>query len=217
MRRLPVYLVLDTSSSMYGEPILAVQNGLDMLVSTLRQDPYALETAFLSVITFDTDARQVSPLTELTDFQAPLIEAKGTTSLGEGLTLAAACIQREVKKTSADQKGDWKPLVFLMTDGAPTDSWKEGADALRMVKPGLIVCCAAGRDAKVDILEQISEAVVLLDVADSNTIAAFFKWVSASITTSSRRIDLGKEEVGGIKDLPPMPAGVNLKKPGDAA
>jgi len=188
-----------------------------MLVSTLRQDPYALETAFLSVITFDTDARQVSPLTELTDFQAPLIEAKGTTSLGEGLTLAAACIQREVKKTSADQKGDWKPLVFLMTDGAPTDSWKEGADALRMVKPGLIVCCAAGRDAKVDILEQISEAVVLLDVADSNTIAAFFKWVSASITTSSRRIDLGKEEVGGIKDLPPMPAGVNLKKPGDAA
>lgn len=217
MRRLPVYLVLDTSSSMYGEPILAVQNGLDMLVSTLRQDPYALETAFLSVITFDTDARQVSPLTELTDFEAPLIEAKGATALGQGLSLTAACIQREIKKTSADQKGDWKPLIFLMTDGAPTDSWKKGADALRLVQPGLIVCCAAGRDAKVDVLEQISEAVVLLDVADSNTIAAFFKWVSASITTSSRRIDLSKEEVGGIKDLPSMPAGVNLKKPGDAA
>lgn len=64
MRHLPVYLVLDTSSSMSGEPILAVRNGLDMLVSTLRQDPYALETAFLSVITFDTDARQLLPLTE---------------------------------------------------------------------------------------------------------------------------------------------------------
>lgn len=47
MRRLPIYLLLDTSSSMSGEPITAVQNGLDLLVSTLRQDPYALETAFL--------------------------------------------------------------------------------------------------------------------------------------------------------------------------
>lgn len=45
MRRLPVYLLLDTSGSMYGEPIEAVKNGVQVLVSTLRQDPYALETA----------------------------------------------------------------------------------------------------------------------------------------------------------------------------
>lgn len=81
MRRLPIYLLLDTSSSMSGEPITAVQNGLDLLVSTLRQDPYALETAFLSVITFDTDARQVVPLTEITDFQTPNIQANGVTAL----------------------------------------------------------------------------------------------------------------------------------------
>jgi uncharacterized protein YegL len=59
MRRLPVYLLLDTSGSMSGEPIESVKNGMQVLVSALRQDPYALETAYLSVITFDGTARQV--------------------------------------------------------------------------------------------------------------------------------------------------------------
>ena len=45
MRRLPVYLVIDTSGSMYGESIESVKNGIDLLVSSLRQDPHALETA----------------------------------------------------------------------------------------------------------------------------------------------------------------------------
>ena len=70
MRRLPVYLLLDTSGSMSGEPIQQVKNGVQMLVSALRQDPQALETAYLSVITFDTTAREVVPLTDLPSFQA---------------------------------------------------------------------------------------------------------------------------------------------------
>ena len=59
MRRLPVYLLLDTSGSMSGEPIEQVKNGLQMLVAGLRQDPYALETAYLAVITFDSAAQEV--------------------------------------------------------------------------------------------------------------------------------------------------------------
>ncbi|EDN3960136.1 tellurium resistance protein TerY, partial [Salmonella enterica subsp. enterica serovar Typhimurium] len=54
MRRLPVYLLLDTSGSMHGEPIEAVKNGVQTLLTTLKQDPYALETAYVSVITFDS-------------------------------------------------------------------------------------------------------------------------------------------------------------------
>lgn len=63
MRRLPVYLLLDTSGSMHGEPIEAVKNGVQTLLTTLKQDPYALETAYVSVITFDSTARQAVPLT----------------------------------------------------------------------------------------------------------------------------------------------------------
>ena len=53
-RRLPVYVLLDTSGSMSGEPIQAVRSGIDMLLEALRSDPQALETAWLSFITFDT-------------------------------------------------------------------------------------------------------------------------------------------------------------------
>jgi uncharacterized protein YegL len=213
MRRLPVYLLLDTSASMRGEAINAVRDGLNLLVSTLRQDPYALETAYLSVITFDTDARQVVPLTELTDFQAPDLEASGATSMGKALSVLADCISREVQKSRPDAKGDWKPLVFLMTDGSPTDSITKGLAEFRAANPGMVICCAAGPDADVRVLREISEIVVELDTTNGTTIASFFKWVSASITTSSRKIDLSKDELGGASELPSTPAGVNLTKP----
>ena len=80
-RRLPVYLLLDCSGSMSGEPIEAVRQGLRMLVSDLRGDPQALETAYLSVITFASSAQQVCPLTELMMFQEPNLDASGSTSL----------------------------------------------------------------------------------------------------------------------------------------
>ncbi|HDC91792.1 TPA_asm: VWA domain-containing protein, partial [Klebsiella pneumoniae] len=121
MRRLPVYLLLDTSGSMHGEPIEAVKNGVQTLLTTLKQDPYALETAFVSVITFSSSAHQAVPLTDLLSFNLPSLTASGTTALGEALSLIANRIDSEVMKTTADTKGDWRPLVFLMTDGAPTD------------------------------------------------------------------------------------------------
>ena len=72
---------------MDGEPIEQVKTGVDMLVSSLRSDPYALETAYLSVITFNTNANVAVPLTELTDFQVPDLRAAGLTSLGEAFKL----------------------------------------------------------------------------------------------------------------------------------
>ena len=209
-RKLPVYLLLDTSGSMAGEPIEAVKNGVQMLVSTLRQDPHALETAYLSIIGFGSSASVLVPLTELAAFQLPSLTASGTTSMGEALKLLATQIDAEVTRTTADTKGDWKPLVFLMTDGLPTDDWQAGADALKKRKVGTVVACAAGQQCDEAILKQITEIVVRLDTADNNTIAAFFKWVSASIATGSQRVDSGGKEVAGLDDLPPPPAEINL-------
>jgi uncharacterized protein YegL len=210
MRRLPVYLLLDVSGSMSGEPIEAVKTGVQTLVSTLRQDPYALETAYLSVITFDTTAKQVAPLTELATFQSPNISASGTTALGEALALLSNKIEAEVVKSTNEIKGDWKPLIFIMTDGVPTDDWKRGLSQLKNVATGIIIACAAGQGADTTILKQITEVVVQLDTADSSTIKAFFKWVSASVSTGSQKVDSGQKEVSGLDDLPPPPPEVNV-------
>jgi uncharacterized protein YegL len=209
MRRLPVYLILDTSGSMTGEPIEAVKNGVQVLVSTLRQDPYALETAFLSIITFDSSAKQIVPLTELSMFQMPTIQASGATALGDALSLLANKIDSEVTKTTTEVKGDWKPLVFIMTDGGPTDDWKRGLAEFQKRKTGLVIACAAGQGADTNVLKQITECVVQLDTADSATIKAFFKWVSASVSTGSAKVDSGTEVVG-IGELPPPPPEVNI-------
>ena len=210
MRRLPVYLLLDTSGSMHGEPIEAVKNGVEILVSSLRQDPYALETAYLSIITFDTQAKQLMPLTEIAMFQPPQLQATGTTQFGEALALLADKIDQEVQKTTHDTRGDWKPLVFIMTDGAPTDDWTKGLARLKQAKTGMIIACAAGHNADTSILKQITEVVVELATADSNTIKAFFKWVSASISTGSQKVDARQKEVAGLNDLPPQPPKVNV-------
>jgi len=210
MRRLPVYLLLDTSGSMGGEPIEAVKTGVQTLVSTLRQDPQALETAYLSVITFDSAAKQICPLTELSMFQTPSIAASGSTELGSGLRLLAERIEAEVVKSTPEQKGDWKPLVFLMTDGGPTDDWQAGLKRLSTVRTGMIVACAAGHGADTSVLKQITEVVVQLDTADSSTIKAFFKWVSASIAVGSQKVDQGNKEVTGLSELPPPPPEVNI-------
>lgn len=210
MRRLPVYLLLDCSGSMYGEPIEAVKNGVQVLVSTLRQDPYALETAYLSIITFDSSARQVSPLTELSAFQQPNIQASGCTALGEALALLAQKADQEVTKTTADQKGDWKPLVFIMTDGEPTDDLNKGLAEFKKRKWGMVVACAAGAGANTDTLKKITECVVSLDTADSATIKAFFKWVSASVSSGSMKVVETGAEATTLSELPPPPPEVNI-------
>ena len=210
MRRLPVYLLLDTSGSMSGEPIEAVKNGVQTLISTLRSDPYALETAYLSVITFDSSSRQIVPLTELSMFQMPEIQANGATAFGEALSLLASKVSTEITKTTLEEKGDWKPIVFIMTDGGPTDNWQKGLADFKRQKFGMVVACAAGQGADTNILKQVTEIVVQLDTADSSTIKAFFKWVSASVSTTSTKVETGGKEVTGLNELPPPPPEVNI-------
>lgn len=210
MRRLPVYLLLDTSGSMYGEPIESVKNGLQTLLSSLRQDPYALETAYLSIIEFNSTVTQSVPLTDLMSFQTPELKPSGTTSLGQGLTLLASKINEEVKTTTLDEKGDWRPLIFIFSDGGATDDLQKGIDNLRQTKVGMVVACAAGHGAAHDELLKITGNVVSLENADSNAISAFFQWVSASISTNSQKIESGNGDISELSELPPPPPEINL-------
>jgi len=206
MRRLPVYLLLDTSGSMTGEPIEAVKNGVQMMVHSLRQNPQAIETAFVSIITFDSEAKQLIPLTDLASFQTVDLKAAGTTALGAALSLLADKLENEVTKTTLEQKGDWKPIVFIMTDGVPTDDWQAGFQKLKSVKKGLIVGCAAGNNADDKVLKEIADQVVRLSNTDADSIGKFFQWVSASIATTSTKVEETGIDLTKKDQLPPPPS-----------
>lgn len=210
MRRLPVYLLLDTSGSMNGAPLEAVKSGVQVMLNSLRQNPQAIETAWLSIITFDSVAKQLVPLTDLSSFQLPGLTASGTTVFGQALRLVASCIDREVAVTTTEQKGDWKPLVFIMTDGVPTDDWNAGLIEFQKRKTAFTVACAAGKGADSAVLKQVTPNVVRLDNMDTQSIGRFFTWVSASIGVSSTRIEDTGKEVTGLDELPPPPAELNI-------
>ena len=195
---------------MSGEPIEAVKNGVQVMISSLRQNPQAIETAFLSIITFDSAARQIIPLTDLASFQMLDLKATGTTSLGEALKLVSSCIDKEVAKTTTENKGDWKPLVFIMTDGIPTDNWQNGLSEFKKRKVAFTVACAAGSGADTSVLKQITENVVSLDTADGQSISKFFQWVTASIGVSSTKVEDAGREVTEWKELPPPPPELNI-------
>jgi len=181
-----------------------------MLVTDLRSSPQALETAYLSVITFSSSAQQVCPLTELMMFQESNLSAGGSTSLGEALKLLEGCLDNEVQKSSPTAKGDWKPLVFLMTDGHPTDSWELTADRIKQRKLGNIIACAAGSGADSQMLKRITEIVVEISNMQPDTLKAFFKWVSSSIKTTSQSVTAVTSGDSPPVSLPPPPPQIQI-------
>jgi len=212
-RRLPIYLVLDTSGSMTGEPIGAVENGIQTIMAALQSQPQSLEIVYISVITFSDSARQVVPLASISQFTPPQLTANGCTALGEALALVADCAAREVRKNSPEDKGDWKPMVFILTDGVPTDTDEEltaGIEAFKKCKWGTVVACAAGGDADEKVLKRITENVVGLSTMDSESIKAFFQWVSQSITSNSQSVGAGNAQLSAIEQLAPLPPEITL-------
>ena len=208
-RRLPVYILIDTSGSMKGEPIESVKVGLADMKATLRLDPYALETACISIITYNSKVEQIVPLTPLEDLQLPdiAVPESGATFMGAALHLLCERYDVEVNIGSKEQKGDWMPLLFVLTDGKPSDlqAYNEAVVKVKKHQFTNIVACAAGPKAKTDPLKQLTHNVFTLENMDSNSFKKFFQWVSINV--------IGGGKTMGITDpvdLPAPPPEVNL-------
>jgi uncharacterized protein YegL len=208
-RRLPVYILLDTSGSMRGEPIHSVNVGIQSMLSALRQDPYALESAHLCIITFDVEARVVLPLTQLDQvrFTDVAVPSSGATFMGAALELLIQRVDKEVKKSSPSAKGDWRPIAFLMTDGSPSDLYvyRAAIEEIKKRNFGALLACAAGPKARQEYLLELTDQVVTMDTMDASAFAGLFKWVSASVAVGSSSVG-----VSGQVSLPPPPPEVQL-------
>jgi uncharacterized protein YegL len=194
---------------MKGEPIEAVKVGLADMVANLRQDPYALETVSISIITYDKDVKQILPLTDLADLQLPEIATpdSGPTHLGAALKMLCEKYDHEVNRGSINQKGDWMPLLFVLTDGKPSDI-QDYDNIIPIVKGHNftnIVACAAGPKAQTEPLKKLTDNVVSLDTMDGNSFRKFFSWVTM-------QVQAGGKSVGTTDrvELPAPPAEVNL-------
>lgn len=212
MRRLPVYLLIDTSELMVGSAIESVRDGLSAMLVALRKNPYALEMGALSVISFGGKAQCVTPLTEIYAFQQPELEIKPGTSLGAAIDILDRAITTEIVKTTPEQKGDYKPLVFVLTDGQPTDQWRPVVQRFRRNHKSVIVyAIGCGDDVDFSILKELTENTYSMEQMDADAFAKLFVCISSSISSASgaigeqgvqaSAINLEKDAGGAVKKV----------------
>jgi len=212
MRKLPIYFLVDVSGSMKGEPIESVRVGLQTIVACLLQEPWALETVHLCLITFDEEAKVVTPLASVEAFKVPEVLPVGSSRANWGAAIKVLCqrVDAEVVKSTADIKGDWKPMVFLMTDGEPTDTFDHGLVEFQKRKWGMVIACAAGPSANTENLKKLTEVVIRLDGASPAVFKAFFPRVSDSVSLGSKSIGSTGKEVTGLDQLSPPPPEIKV-------
>jgi uncharacterized protein YegL len=191
MRRLPIYFLIDISESMVGEQIQQVEEGMATIIKAIKQDPYAIETVWISIIVFAGQAKTLVPLQEVVSFYPPKFPIGSGTSLSKGLGHLMFELRKNIIKTTMEIKGDWKPIVFLFTDGTPTDDtnfaineWKQNWQ-----KNANVVAISFGDNTNISLLGQLTENVLKFDNTSPDDYTIFFKWVTDSIKTSSISVE----------------------------
>ncbi len=124
--RCPVVLLLDTSASMEGDKIDALNAGLLRFHEELSMDPLAMKRVELAVVTFGPVAVR-SECVAAEAFQPPFLEATGNTPMGAAVLRAMALLRERKAAYRAAGVPFYRPWIFLITDGAPTDSLAEAA------------------------------------------------------------------------------------------
>ena len=184
-KQLPIYICIDTSGSMHGERITAINAGLQALLTSLRQDPFALEMVHLTITTFDSQIKDVLPLTPLMEVVLPEITCgkSGATFLGSALEAVAHAVQRDLIPRNGQRKGDGRPNLIIITDGKPSDplAYSEAIPHIKDLKFDNIIVCGIGNKIDFASLRQLTENIILTDEINADSCAKFFIWVAQTI------------------------------------
>ena len=183
--RCPCVLLLDTSGTMKGEAIEELNRGLQMFRQELFNDSLSLKRVEIAIVTFGP----VSVLQDFTTadmFRPPVMQAAGDTPLGAAVGRGLNLLKQRKDVLRNNGIKLFRPWIFLMTDGAPTDNWQHLPQVIRAGEESKSFSFFAlgVHNADFTVLKQLSvrEPLKLSGVRFNE----FFLWLSASLKNVSR-------------------------------
>lgn len=196
--RCPCVLLLDTSGSMIGESIDELNKGLQTFRRELFNDSLSMKRVEVAVVTFGP-VRVIQDFTTADQFNPPRMEAAGDTPLGAAVGHGLKLLKRRKEVLRNNGIKLFRPWIFLMTDGAPTDKWQHLPPVIQNGEENKSFSFFAlgVRNANFEVLRQIAvrEPLKLSGVRFHE----FFLWLSASLKNVSRSTPGDKVSVPDYK------------------
>ena len=185
-QRCPCLLLLDTSGSMTGQPIDELNRGLSTLQSELAADSLAAKRVELAIVTFGP-VQVVSEFTSASAFQAPKLVASGGTPMGEAIKSGLEMLRARKNLYRQNGVAYYRPWLFLITDGAPTDSVVKATELIGAgeEKKEFMFYSIGVEGADMQKLAALSPARTPLKLKGLS-FSELFRWLSSSLSAVSR-------------------------------
>ena len=191
-------LVLDTSASMGGAPIKALNEGIHAFAADVAQDPLARQRVEVCLMTFGGTVDVVHDFVTAGSFEPKTLTAGGGTPLGSAVDRAIDLVADRKATYKANGIAYYRPWVLLVTDGAPTDDWHKAAERVRQAEAdsGLAFFAVGTEGADFETLGNIATRTPLR--LKGLSFVELFVWLSQS----QRRVSASRP--GDQTALPPV-------------